>query len=241
MNIAICDDDSGFRNFLEQNLRAYFDEKSIPLNILQFASGESFLQHELLFDLVFLDVEMGKVNGIDTGKALKKKNPHCITIVITAHDGYLDDAFSIHAFRFLPKPLNILRLYKALDDATELLKNEMLVFYDVTSGDNVRVYTNDIIFLEIESRRTKIVTVNGVFCSNEKISYWKNRLNGISFVAPHASFIANLDYSIQHTRTQLVLAKKDLNGKILERYEIPISAKNQAEIKRAFFYVLERR
>lgn len=241
MNIAICDDDQSFRDFLERNLRTYFDEKSVPLNILQFASGETLLEHDLLFDLVFLDVEMGEVNGIDTGKALKKKNPHCITIVITAYDGYLDDAFSIHAFRFLPKPLDVLRLYKALDDAMELLKNEMIVFYDVISGDNVRVYTNDIIFLEIENRRTRIVTVKGTYCSNEKISYWKNRLNGISFVAPHASFIANLDYSVLHTRTQLVLAKKDLNGKILERYEIPISAKNQAEIKRAFFYVLERR
>lgn len=241
MNIAICDDDQSFRDFLERNLRTYFDEKSVPLNILQFASGETLLNQNLLFDLVFLDVEMGEVNGIDTGKELKKKNPHCITIVITAYDGYLDDAFSIHAFRFLPKPLDVLRLYKALDDAMELLKNEMIVFYDVIGGDNVRVYTNDIIFLEIENRRTRIVTVKGTYCSNEKISYWKNRLNGISFVAPHASFIANLDYSVLHTRTQLVLAKKDLNGEIIERYEIPISAKNQAEIKRAFFYVLERR
>ena len=241
MNIAICDDDSVFRNFLEKNLRTYFDERSVPLNIIQFSSGEALLRHDLLFDLVFLDVEMGEINGIDTGKALKKKNPHCITIVITAYDGYLDDAFSIHAFRFLPKPLDILRLYKALDDATELLKNDLIVFYDVTSGENVRIYTNDIIFLEIENRRTKIVTVNGIFCSNEKISYWKNRLNGISFVAPHASFIANLDYSVQHTRTQLILAKKDLNGEIVNLYKIPISAKNQAEIKRAFFYVLERR
>ena len=82
MNIAICDDDSVFRNFLEKNLRTYFDERSVPLNIIQFSSGEALLGHDLLFDLVFLDVEMGEINGIDTGKALKKKNPHCITIVI---------------------------------------------------------------------------------------------------------------------------------------------------------------
>ena len=154
MNIAIWDDDSVFRIFLEKNLRTYFDERSVPLNIISFDSGEALLGHDLLFDLVFLDVEMGEINGIDTGKALQKKNPHCITIVITAYDGYLDDAFSIHAFRFLPKPLDVLRLYKALDDATELLKNDLIVFYDVISGDNVRVYTNDIIFLEIENRRT---------------------------------------------------------------------------------------
>lgn len=241
MNIAICDDEKPFRDSLEKHLKTYYNEKSIPLNILHFSSGEALLNSQILFDLVFLDVEMGTLNGIDTGKELKQKNPHGITFVITAFDGYLDDAFQIRAFRFLQKPLDVLRLYKALDDVAELLNNEMIVFYDVQSGENVRVYTNDIIFIEIEKKKTKIVTVSRVYYSKEKISSWANKLNGISFVRPHASFIANLDYSIQHTRTQLVLAKKDVNGKIIEKYEIPISSKNQAEMKRLFFYVLERR
>jgi len=103
------------------------------------------------------------------------------------------------------------------------------------------VYTNDIIYLEIAKKKTKIVTVNDTYYSNEKISEWKNRLNGISFVCPHSSYIANLDYSINHTRTLLVLAKKDIDGNIIERYEINIAPKKQAEIKRLFFYVLERR
>ena len=66
-------------------------------------------------------------------------------------------------------------------------------------------------------------------------------MNGISFVCPHSSYIANLDYSIRHTRTLLVLAKKDLDGNIVEKHEINIAPKRQAEIKKLFFYVLERR
>ncbi len=241
MNIAICDDEKSFRDFLEKHLRNYFDEKSIPLNIIQFASGEELLENNLLFDLVFLDVEMGNINGIDTGKELKKKNPHNIIFVITSYNGYLDDAFKIQAFRFLSKPLDILRLYRALNDVAELLNNEMIVFYDVQSGQDVRIYSNDIIYIEIVKKKTKIVTVNDTYYSNEKISYWKNRLNAISFVCPHSSYIANIDYSINHTRTLLVLAKRDLYKNIIERYEIAIAPKRQAEIKRLFFYVLERR
>lgn len=241
MNIAICDDDKKFREFLETQLKNYYDERSIPLNFVHFSSGEEILEHNLLFDLVFLDIEMGNINGIVTGKELKKKNPHCIVFIITSYDKYLDDAFSIRAFRFLPKPLNIVRLYHALDDAAELINNDIIVFYDTKENKNVRIYTNDIIYLEIEKRKTKITTVNGVYYSNEKISVWKNKLNGISFVSPHSSYIANLDYSINHTRTMLVLAKKDIDGNIVEKYEIAIAPKRQTEIKRMFFYVLERR
>lgn len=241
MNIAICDDDGVFRNTLDSHLKNYFNERSISLNFFHFSCGEELLESTILFDLVFLDVEMGKINGIDTGKELKRKNPHSIIFVITSHDGYLDDAFKIRAFRFLQKPLNVVRLYKALDDAAELINNDIIVFYDMKSGSDMRIYTNDIIFIEIEKRKLKIVTVNDVYYSNEKISVWKNRLNGISFVHPHSSYIANLEYSIMHTRSLLVLAKRDLDGNILEKYEISISPKRQAEIKRLFFKVLERR
>ncbi len=241
MNIAICDDDKGFRNTLEKHLRNYFDERSILLNILQFSCGEDLLKSELLFDLVFLDVEMGEINGINTGKELKGRNPHNIIFVITSYEGYLDDAFKINAFRFLPKPLDVVRLYKALDDAAELIKNDIIVFYDLESASNTRIYAKDIIYIEISKKKIKVVTVNGTYYSNEKISAWRNKLNGISFVSPHSSYIVNLDYSVKHTRTLLILAKKDLDGKILEKYEISIAPKKQVEVKRKFFYVLERR
>ena len=52
------------------NLRNYFNDRNISLNIFQFPSGEKLLENQLLFDLVFLDVEMGNIYGIDTGKAL---------------------------------------------------------------------------------------------------------------------------------------------------------------------------
>ncbi len=241
MNIAICDDDKSFRDLLEKHLRNYFNERNISLNFFQFPCGEDLLNSNILFDLVFLDVQMGKINGIDTGKELKRKNPHNIIFVITSYEGYLDDAFKIHAFRFLSKPLDVVRLYKAIDDASELINNDIIVFYDVKSGSDIRIYTNDIIYLEIEKKKTKIVTVDNTYYSNEKLSVWKNRLNSVSFVCPHSSYIANLDYSIKHTRTLLVLAKKDLDGNIIEKYEISIAPKKQAEIKRLFFYVLERR
>lgn len=241
MNIAICDDDKDFRDFLENSLRNYFNEKNILLNIFQFSSGEELLKEELLFDLVFLDVEMENINGIETGKELKNRNPRNIIFVITSYNGYLDDAFKINAFRFLSKPLDITRLYKALDDANDLLKNDIIVFNDVNTGVDVRIYTNDIILLEINGRKTKIITVKGTYLSKDKITDWKLRLNGMSFVCPHSSYIVNLDYSIRHSRTELVLAKKDLEGNIVERYSVAIAPKRQAEIKKAFFYVLERR
>lgn len=241
MNIAICDDDKGFRDNLEKHLNNYFKDKSLALNIYHFSSGENLLDSDLLFDLIFLDVEMGKMSGIDTGRRLKINNPHSIIFIITSHEKYLDDAFRIHAFRFLSKPLDVVRLYKALDDVKDLINNEIIVFYDIKTGKDVKLYSNDIIYIEIEKKKTRITTVGDIYYSNERISIWKERLNGSSFVCPHSSYIANLNYAILHTRTELILAKKDLNGSIIEKYSISIAPKRQADIKKRFFYILERR
>lgn len=241
MNIAICDDNRDFRVDLENNLRFYFDERSVALNILHFSSGEELISSDLLFDLVFLDVEMGELSGISAGRELKRKNRNCIIFIVTSHDGYLDDAFNIQAFRFLQKPVESKRLNKALDDAAELMNNDIVVFHDIESNCNSRIYANDIIYVEIENKKIKIITVNGTYISNERISWWRNKLNGISFVTPHSSYIANIDYAICHARKQLVLAKRDLDGNVVEKYNIPIAPRKQAEIKRQFFYILERR
>lgn len=241
MNVAVCDDERDFRLITQKHLKNYFDEKGISVNFFEFSCGEDLIDSQERFDLIFIDVEMGKVNGIDAGKELKAKNPHCIVIVITAHDGYLDDAFKINAFRYLQKPLNVVRLYKALDDAEELMKNDVIAFYDTNSLSNVRIYANDVICVEIEKKKTKIITVDGTYYSNEKISAWRDKLNSSVFVCPHSSYIVNLDYSIKHTRTMLVLAKKDKNGNVIDRYEVSIAPKKQAEIRKKFFYVMERR
>lgn len=241
MTIAVCDDDAAFRRYLAKHLQTYYDDKSIGISILPFASGEELLASPAAFDLIFLDVEMEGINGIRTGSELKKRNPYCIIIVITSYDGYLDDSFRIRAFRFLPKPLDILRLYRALDDAADLLRNDRIVFYDVRSETNVRIYTNDIIYLEIEKRKTKIVTVKDVYYSKERLAYWKERLNNISFVSPHSSYLVNLDYAVYHTRTKLVLAKIDARHNLAARYEIAIAPRKQAEMKRLFFEVVKRR
>lgn len=239
MNIALCDDDSRFLDVLEKNLLTYFSEKGISPKISRFLSGEELLECQDSFDMFFLDVEMNRINGIETGRKLKKINPHSIIFVVTSYDNYLDDAFKIGASRFLQKPLDILRLYKALDDALERFADEVVVFYDMKSGNDIRININEIIFIEIERKKLKIVTVNGTFYSNEKIDFWKDKLISAAFVSPHSSYIANLNYSLIHTRRKLTLAKKDANGRVREKYEIDIAPKKQAEIKRLFFSIFE--
>lgn len=229
MNIAICDDIKNCQEDIKKHIKFYFNDNKIPLNIFTFDTTETLLKSDIIFDIAFLDVELGEENGIEAGKQLRLKNERLIIFVVTAYNRYLDDAFDLRAFRFLPKPIQAQRLYSALDSAVELLNNTFITFIECQTNSRIKIAVREIISVEISNRKTKITTENGIYFSNEKISHWKDVLSASYFAIPHSSFIVNMNYSAEYKRTELKLRHKE------NEYTIPISAKNQSEFRKTYF------
>lgn len=229
MNIAICDDEKSCQNDIMKHVKFYFNDNKIPCNILAFDNAEDLLNCNIVFDIAFLDVEIGEANGINVGKQLMLNNERLIIFIVTAYNRYLDDAFDLKAFRFLSKPIQPQRLYNALDSAVELLNNTIISFIECQENKRIKLALRDIIFVEICNRKTKITSVNGEYLSNEKISFWKDKLSASYFAIPHSSFIINMNYSFEYKRTQVKL-KHNNNS-----YVVPISARNQSDFRRIYF------
>ena len=68
-------------------------------------------------DLVFLDVEMPVMNGIDCARSIQDMDPSTIIIFATAHDAYMGDAFEVYAFDYLVKPFKVERVIQTLEKA----------------------------------------------------------------------------------------------------------------------------
>lgn len=117
MNIAICDDDINIRKTLVNILSNYFKEKLLHVEFHEFDNGNKLLNENKHFDIVFIDIEMPNTNGIDTSRQLKIQYPNTIIFIVTAFSNYLDDAFEIGAYRFIEKPIDIVRFYRSLDSA----------------------------------------------------------------------------------------------------------------------------
>ena len=74
--------------------------------LICFSDGESLLADEGEKDILFLDVEMPRMNGIYVGKELKKKKDKIIIFIVTSYSEYLDETMRFHVFRYLSKPLD---------------------------------------------------------------------------------------------------------------------------------------
>ncbi len=230
MKIAICDDEQHYADDIKRHLDIFSKDNNIEFEKYIFSSAGEVLACDVKFDIAVLDVEMDNMNGIKLGEKLREQNPHIILIYITAHKKYLDDALNLNAVRFFEKPLDAHRFYRGLSDAIKRIDNSTISFYLKNQNVTERILAQDIIFVEIEKRKTKVVTRTNEYHSDHHISFWSDRLTGTIFISPHKSYIINLNYVTAYERNYVILN---------EKYKISIARNKQADFYQKFIRFVE--
>ncbi len=228
MKIAVCDDEKSFVENIRQHLLFYSRDRDIDLEIHTFYSSKELLNSDITFNIAVLDVEMPDINGIETGKMLRLKNPHIVLLYVTAYRQYLDEALNLNAARFFEKPLDFRRFYNGLDNAIKRIDDTTINFFLKDQKTAFRINADDIIYIEIEQlghRKTNVITANGTYASSNKITFWEEKLIGTVFVKTHKSYIVNMNYITKYERGSLELAGA---------YTVPISRSCQASFHKNF-------
>lgn len=230
MKIAVCDDEQIYIDNIVELLDIFSDKYNIDFEKSTFINSAEVMSCDIKFDIAVLDVEMDNMNGINLGGKLREQNPNIILIYVTAHKKYLDDALNLNAVRFFEKPLNEQRFFKGLQDAIKRIDNSTISFYLKDKKTMERILAQDIIFVEIENRKTKIVTHNKEYHSNHHISFWQDNLTSTIFISPHKSYIINFNYVTAYERDYIIL-----DG----RYKVNIARNKQSDFYQKFMRFVE--
>lgn len=224
MRIAICDDQQEYRKLIIQYVQFYFQEHLLDLETYEFGSGEELLSSDKTFDIVFLDIEMNELNGIQTTKELNIRNKNTIIFIVTAYQKYLDDAMDLNVFRYIDKPIQAKRLYNGLDKAIDLINNNEITFKTRNDGI-VTIHKNDIIYVEVKRKIVYVNTTEKQYIAREKMDFFKENLTASYFAIPHISYVVNFNFVKKFQRDNVQLK----TGQI-----ISIAPKKQTDIKKKF-------
>ncbi len=230
MKIVICDDNPNIIEEVREMLDEYALIKNLPLDISTFNNGQAVLESDEKFNIAILDVEMPDMDGIELGEALRKRNKQIVLIYLTAHSQYLDSALNLNAARFFEKPIDKKRFFNGIDNALERIDNSTISFYIHDDKAQVRITAEDIVFVEIEHRKTKIVTDVREYYTTHSLDYFKDRLISSVFAQPHKSYIVNLNRITAYERAEIVLDDK---------YKIPVSRSRQTSFRTSFVRFME--
>jgi two-component system, LytTR family, response regulator len=230
LNIAICDDDENIIRKIENFIKEYDDEEC---KITTYSCGEDLLKERKAFNVIFLDIDMGGLNGIETARQIRNYDKGVKIIYATNFTDYVNLAFEVHAFGYLNKPVKREQIHKQLSEviayAEEKKEQESIEF--LTTEGVVRMAPRDIYYFEYINRRVKIKTLDSTYVIKEKITTIAENMNKYGFLMPHKSFTVNLFY---------VKAIKGYDISMVDGSVIPLSQKKSAEFRDQFNIFLEK-
>lgn len=233
MKFAICDDERIYVEETEKFLKNYMDEFNLEYTIDIFKSGVKLLKSKENYDCIFLDIDMPILSGMDVASELRKTNSKVLIVFITSYNKYVYDAFKVNAFRFLVKPITKTSMSLVLDEILieydRLLGNTIVVC--ITKKRFIKLFIDEIIYIETLKRRVIIHTTRGVYDSDERMKNLSLILTKKNFYRAYTSYLVNISYVVEVGKTFVKLN----NGK-----EIPVSRLKQAELQKGFSEYLKK-
>ncbi|KAB2331860.1 LytR/AlgR family response regulator transcription factor [Bacillus mesophilum] len=199
ISVLITDDEHYSREELKHLLSSFPN-----INVIGEAeSGESAVMKtiQLQPDVVFLDVEMPKMNGMEAAKILIELKKKPIIIFATAYPQFAAEAFRYEATDYLLKPYDeeqladtIGRISKLLtvNENTQLRPAGKLAVEE--NGEILYVDPIEILYVSRDDKVTKIISKQGSFETKLPLKDLENRLSSYRFFRIHKSYIVNLDY-----------------------------------------------
>ena len=180
MQIAICDDDKSIGLILEEKIK-----KLLPDAVIEkYLSGDELIASGCEPDILFLDIQMPGMDGMETARILRQKNERMVLIFVTAVEEYVFQAFDVAAFHYLVKPFS--------DEKFENQSDEKYMMVQ-SGGSHMKVFLKDIVYAEVYNRKVIIHT------RDTNIEYYGklqelSEIAGADFFRTHRAYLVHFKY-----------------------------------------------
>lgn len=229
LRIALCDDMPVYTQEL-QHLLEHWDKKPTTFNIEVFDNGDELLQAHIIapFDIIFLDVVMPLLNGIETAKELRQHDKTVRIVFISSEKNYAVDSYSVKADNYLLKPVNIDALYTCVQELYEELQShaKTITLHGATATYHVAL--NNIEYIEAQNKHVLFYLLDGkILQANQPLYSFEEKLvlqDG--FYKCHRSYVANIHHISAYTATNIQFR----SGR-----QVPISRGSYKAFESAYF------
>lgn len=234
LKIAVCDDEIVFGKNVLEYIEQYMEKRQIPYKIQFFDSGKKFvaLKEKMQeYAIVFLDINMEEMNGIDTAKCMRAYCPDTFLVFVTAFIHYTLEGYKVEAIRYILKDMATFEqsMQECLDTILKKmsLKNQKSI-YDFVEGKK-EVSTNQICYIEsnlhkltfflMEREERKRFTLYGT------LNDWEKKLQGDRWLRVHQSFLINMQY---------LLDVRNYFAELTDGSKLPVSKARYKQVREQF-------
>lgn len=206
MNIAVVDDEKVIVEYICSLI-----EKQMPDCYLEaYAVGEELIESGKQFDIVFLDIKLEGINGIETARMLREKQDDIVLIFVTGNREYVFDAIDLYAFHYLLKPVDETKFREVLERAAgEVAKKRKKKFLFIKKK-NLTLDQADILYIESRAKKVEIHTASSqdiieIYATMEELV---GQL-GEDFYRCHRAYIVNMAHIMEYDNNSITITNGD--------------------------------
>jgi DNA-binding LytR/AlgR family response regulator len=215
LRIAICDDEEIICRQLEDMLFEIGNRINQEIETEIFYSGEElyrFLFRGSRYDIIFLDIELNQINGVEVGRRIRDELKDELTqiVYISCNEGYAMELFDVRPLNFIIKPLNKEKMQSVLTKAVKLLDRENNFFEYKNGNVTFNIPLREILYFESCGRKVNMVLENEIKTFYGKLSFVEEKINSCDFIMIHKSYLINFNYCIEYNYEYVKMSNQEV-------------------------------
>ena len=218
IDIAICDDEK----IVKERIVSLIEKQQEDSHIDGFTSGEELLAAGKHFDMIFLDIQMEGMSGIETARAIREYDRKAVIVFVTAMKEYVFEAFDVAAFHYLLKPIEEKKFTEVFESAVEEIQErkstqDTPTLFIRTKTRNLTLKHSEIIFIENRAKKVEIHTTKDVIEVYAVMNELESEL-GSSFYRCHRGYLVNMAHITEYSSDMIDMSNGERVYLAKEKY-----------------------
>lgn len=212
LKIAICDDEQIFLEKLLNQISVEFAKTDIRFHFTSYMNGVKLLldNEKEVYDLVFLDIEMPHINGIEVAEQIRQRNPYVSIIFITNREDLVFQSLRYRPFRFIRKSRIREELPEAVEGIIQKLNSENRYYTITFNNSPIQLRIVDIIYIESMRHDIYFNCQEQTYRVKSNLSKLEKEFETYGFIRVHSGFLVNYRYIYSIDKTKVVLNNKEM-------------------------------
>jgi len=242
LRIAYCEDEKIQLEKMEQRLKQWATQNQVQYSFEKYVSGEAFFfenEKQYPFDLLFIDIEMGIMNGMEIARKVRETDENIEIVFLTNRREFVFEGYEVNALRYCVKPIDEEKLNEILRKVISKKREEKCYLIEKQDGEMQKIDLSTVFYIEASGHYIGISTRQEYYqfkkSLQEIMEYLieqKGSLEQAGFMLSHRSYLVNMKFVDSLNKTECILE----NGR-----RIPISRNSYQKVNLAFIHYYQKK